>query len=148
MKDLNFSSRSSRRRLLILLAACPIASAQQLRGRWSATVQGRTLGGTWTAQPHKEPDAAFGTWTLLDHSGKRMAFGTWSARKAEGIWEGRWLAEVDRGRRHEGSWTARLDKPGSLPLIDLFTSALDRVINGTWRTGSGLSGAWSIKADR
>jgi hypothetical protein len=148
MKDLNPSSRPSRRRLLLLLATCPIAAAQQLRGRWSATAGGRTLSGTWTAQPHEETDAAFGTWTLLDRSGKRMVYGTWSARKAKDTWEGRWLAEVDRGRKYEGSWMARLGKPGSLPLIDLFRSASDRIVSGTWRSDSGLSGAWSIQADR
>jgi len=138
----------SRRTLLLVLAACPTAKAQRLRGRWGATVGEHEMGGTWTAQPHAETDAAYGTWSLLDRAGRRRVSGTWSARKVKEKWEGRWQAEVEGGRKHAGSWTVRGDKPGPLPLIDLFRLALGQIVSGTWQSDGRLSGSWSIRADR
>jgi hypothetical protein len=148
MKELDRTCQSSRRSFLWLLACGLNAEAQEHRGRWRATFQGRTMGGTWTAQPHSEPDAAYGTWSLLDPAGKRLARGTWGAGKIRDQWEGRWRAEVDGGGKHAGSWTAKVDGEGSLPMIDLFRLAVEQAVSGTWRSDSRLSGTWSIQANR
>ena len=124
------------------------AGTEQLSGGWSATIGGRTVGGGWTAEPHEEPDAAWGTWSLLDRSGGRLASGAWGARKAKDEWQGRWEAEVYRCGTYSGSWAARLGIARSSPLIDLFRSAMDEAVSGTWKADRGLAGAWSIRADR
>ncbi len=148
MVDQGRTDFPSRRKVLLLLMVCPHAKAQELRGRWSAAVGQHRLGGTWTARPHSEPDAAYGTWSLLSSGGKQLASGTWSARKSTEKWEGRWQAEVDRGGEQAGSWTARVGKSGELPLIDLFRLAADQIVAGSWQSDSRLAGTWSIKANR
>jgi hypothetical protein len=143
----NGANLFSRRKLLLCLAACRFANAQELKGRWGATAGQREFGGTWTARPGDEPETATGTWTLLDPNWRPLASGTWSARKRKAGWEGRWQAEVAGGVKHSGSWTAQIGGSGSVPMMDLFRLAFDHTVAGVWRSDSRASGNWSIKAD-
>ena len=134
--------------LALILAGAIRAERVQLTGSWSATANGRTLAGTWTAQPHEEADAAWGAWSLVDRSGRLLGSGSWTARKEKDRWRGLWNAEVTGGGAYSGSWTAQLSVSDSLPLFELFRAAVNEVVSGTWSADRGQSGAWSIRADQ
>lgn len=134
--------------LALILTGAIRAEPVQLAGSWSATANGRTLAGAWTAQPGEEADAAWGAWSLVDRSGRLLGSGSWTARKEKEGWRGRWNAGVTRGDAYSGIWTAELDVSDSRPLIELVRAAVKEVVSGTWSADRGQSGAWSIRANQ
>jgi len=139
--------RMSRRAIVPVLVAAPLLSQKrELRGRWGATDERRTLGGNWTAYAQPDPEVSGGTWTVFDTGGRTVAEGTWAVTKAKGGWRGNWRAEAAGGRVLTGSWTSSSALPASRRLEDLLLSALTETVSGTWRTG-GHSGRWSIQTD-
>ena len=137
----------SRRSALCLLAmGRSVFPAERLFGTWSATAGQRTLGGTWTAEPHEEADSAWGTWSLVDRSGRRIASGTWGTRKANGKWQGQWRAEADGRGSYSGGWTAEVTLDASASMFALLQAAVSDVVSGSWSAPRRLSGEWSIRA--
>ena len=116
-------------------------------GTWSAaTSTGRTVMGTWTANPDSTGRAVTGTWTLSDGQGRAVMTGGWSAAKAPTQWNGAWRANaVGRTEEYSGTWTSSVDLKGDATFAELFEKAAQSVVSGNWRAGT-QSGAWSIRA--
>ena len=135
--------------LLLLLCCAPGVWAQDRgwSGTWTASGAGKTLGGTWTARPHNQPNVSSGTWVIVDASGKPILTGSWSARKADKSWVGTWQARVSSssGGVYSGSWTAESPVASASQFVGLFEYALTNTTRGTWRIGS-QSGQWAISA--
>ena len=135
-----------------LFVAVAEARAQEapVRARpnvWSATsTAGLKLAGTWTAAEDPATGAVRGTWTLINAQGVTMARGTWAAAKAETGWTGGWRAIVEgRSGEYSGTWTARVKLKPDAKFADLFATAADSAVSGTWRA-AGHSGSWAIQA--
>ena len=126
-----------------------VRAASARSGSWSATNRGGlTLAGAWTAVPDTMKGTVTGTWTLVDAQGKTLAGGAWSAARSPTRWTGAWRAAIaGRAGEYSGTWTARVDLKPKARFADLFEKAIDAVVSGTWRAGSG-SGAWSIRTSK
>jgi len=123
-------------RILAMLAASSVlASGAELRGSWSASsTNGRSFGGTWTAEAHKESGGVTGTWTLREAAGKILMSGSWSASKSPQAWNGAWRAIVaGGGGEYSGTWTAETALASKSLLADLFESAVRAAVTGTWK---------------
>jgi hypothetical protein len=131
--------------LATLAVSSVLASGAEIRGSWSASSNnGRSFGGTWTAEAHKDSGGVTGTWTLREAAGKVLMSGGWSASKSPQAWNGAWRAIVAGGGEYSGTWTAETALASKSVLADLFESAVRAVVNGTWKVGV-YSGAWSIR---
>jgi hypothetical protein len=132
--------------LATLAVSSVLASGAELRGSWSASSNsGRSFGGTWTAEAHKESGGVTGTWTLREAAGKILMSGSWSASKSPQAWNGAWRAIVaGSAGEHAGTWTAQSPLAPESSLADLFESAVRAVVTGTWKAGA-YSGSWSIR---
>jgi hypothetical protein len=99
--------------LTALAVSTMLALGAELHGAWSASSSnGRSLGGTWTAEAHQESGGVTGTWTLRETTGKILASGVWSASKAPKAWDGAWrsIAAVGgtwKAGGYSGSWSIR-----------------------------------------
>jgi hypothetical protein len=133
--------------LAMLAVSSVLASGAEMRGSWSASsTNGRSFGGTWTAEAHKESGGVTGTWTLRESAGKVLMSGVWSASKSPQAWNGAWRAIVAGGSGdYSGTWTAEGALAPESRLADLFESAIRAVVSGTWKVGA-YSGAWSVRA--
>jgi hypothetical protein len=145
--------------LLSLVAAEPSgAHAAALQGAaradqrarpntWSArSSTGLTLMGTWTAVPDQTSGAVTGTWTLVDTQGETVARGGWSAAKSTTGWTGAWRSAVSGSKiEYSGTWSAGVDLKANAPFAELFETAAQAAVSGSWRAGR-QSGAWSIRA--
>jgi hypothetical protein len=133
--------------LTALAVSTMLALGAELHGAWSASSSnGRSLGGTWTAEAHQESGGVTGTWTLRETTGKILASGVWSASKAPKAWDGAWRSIVAGGAgEYSGTWTATTALAPQSQMADLFESALRAAVGGTWKAG-GYSGSWSIRA--
>ena len=124
----------------------PSVLGRQRVNTWAArSSDGLTMGGTWTVIEHLKTGGVTGTWTLLDAQGRTVASGGWSAAKSTAGWTGSWRAAA-AGQRGEytGTWTAKVGlKPGG-GFADLFATAIETAVSGTWRAGP-RSGAWTIQ---
>jgi hypothetical protein len=136
---------------VIVLATTAGAQTPALRGTWSATGAGRTLQGTWTAEPvANRPDAVQGTWTLVNDASQTVMGGTWSAAKNARAWSGSWQARIvsrdnPNGRVVSGTWrgdAVRSSTATTLP--DLLRRAQDQPATGVWNA-AGRSGGWSLR---
>jgi len=118
-------------------------------GAWSATTSsGAPLAGTRTALLDTIRGTVTGTWTLVDAQGKTLVGGAWSAAKSPTRWTGAWRAAIaGRAGEYSGTWAARVDLKPNARFTELFEKAIDAVVSGTWRAGSG-SGAWSIRTSK
>lgn len=114
---------------------------------WAArSSTGLMLAGTWTVTVDKAAGTAMGRWTLADAAGRTVAEGGWSAAKSPTGWAGGWRAvAVGRNTEYAGSWKAALDSSVDAPFADLFATAAQAAVNGTWQAGR-QSGQWSIRA--
>lgn len=130
----------------MILAQAPLLR-KTWTGRWEATASGRTIGGTWTARDYGDPEECGGQWTLQLEPGKVLLEGTWNARRRRGAWDGAWVAQVLRGGRYQGAWSARIRIPGNLPIHEMFELARKEPVSGTWTESSGKRGVWTIRAD-
>jgi hypothetical protein len=133
--------------LASLAASSVLASGAEIRGSWSASsTNGRSFGGTWTAEAHQASGGVTGTWTLRETAGKILLSGVWSASKSSQAWNGAWRAIVAGGSgEYSGTWTAETTLAPESRLADLFESAIRAVVTGTWKVGA-YSGAWSVRA--
>ena len=124
----------------------PSAPGQRRVNTWAArSSDGLTVGGTWTVIEHLKTGGVTGTWTLRDAQGRTVASGGWSAAKSTAGWTGSWRAAAT-GQRGEytGTWTAKVGlKPGG-GFADLFATAIETAVSGTWRAGP-RSGTWTIQ---
>jgi hypothetical protein len=113
---------------------------------WSArSSTGVALAGTWTGRVDPKTGAASGSWSLLDANGRPAMRGGWSAVKSTTGWSGSWRANVvGSAAEFSGVWSATGLSP-TAAFADLFASALQNVVSGTWRAGTN-SGSWSIRA--
>jgi hypothetical protein len=126
--------------------APPRAQSRQ-PNTWSATsTTGLTVGGTWTVMPLADTAMVTGTWTLVGTGGRIAANGVWSAAKTPSGWSGAWrAAAVGRPSEYSGTWRANAKVRADAAFADIFASAVNAAVRGTWRAG-GRSGAWSIRA--
>jgi hypothetical protein len=160
----NARRRLSRKPLLVVCLLCLVAlegtpvQSEALQGRaagdqrarpntWSArSSTGQTLAGTWTAVADPSSGTVSGTWTLVDAEGKAVTRGGWSAAKSRTGWTGSWRAAVSGSRiEYAGTWSAGVNLAPDAALADLFKSAVQAVVSGTWRAGR-QRGTWSIRA--
>ena len=118
-------------------------------GAWTATTSsGAPLAGMWTALLDTIHGTVTGTWTLVDAQGKTLAGGAWSAARSPTRWTGAWRAAIaGTAGEYSGTWTARVDLKPNARFADLFQKAIEAVVSGTWRAGTG-SGAWSIRTSK
>ena len=123
------------------------ASVRDTRsGTWSATSGTLALMGTWTAAVDTAHNTVTGTWTLMDAERKTVAFGGWAAAKANDQWTGGWRANVTgRPGEYSGAWVSTITVKPTAKFADLFESAIQTIVSGTWSSGAN-SGAWSIRA--
>ena len=126
--------------------AAPRAQGRQLN-TWSATsTTGLMVGGTWTVMPLADTTTVTGTWTLVGTGGRIVANGVWSAAKSPSGWTGAWrAAAAGRTTEYSGTWRANTKVRADAPFADIFASAVNAAVSGTWRAG-GRSGAWSVRA--
>jgi hypothetical protein len=126
-----------------------LGNARSRSGTWSARAgSGLTLIGTWTAVADTTKGTVIGTWTLVDAEGRTLGGGGWSAAKSASRWTGAWRAVVSgREGEYSGTWTAGVDLAENARFVDLFETALQAVVRGTWRAGR-QSGAWTIRASK
>jgi hypothetical protein len=122
----------------MLAVSSVLASGAEIRGSWSASsTNGRSFGGTWTAETHKESGGVTGTWMLREATGKILMSGVWSASKSPQAWNGAWRAIVAGGAgEYAGTWAAEATLATESRLADLFESALRAVVTGTWKVGA------------
>ncbi|MEJ2110030.1 MAG: SH3 domain-containing protein [Acidobacteriota bacterium] len=113
---------------------------------WRATtINGRTVGGTWTGNVNISTGTASGSWAVVNGSNRIVLQGTWSAIKYEREWRGSWRALVNgKSREYSGAWISRLKLDPNSTLVQLFEQAENEEINGTWQS-AGQSGSWSIR---
>lgn len=117
-----------------------------LSGSWSAINGSRTYMGTWTAIPDTARDGAIGTWTLVDEHGATVAFGGWSAAKSATRWAGGWHANITgQAGAYSGTWTSSVGLNVTARFTELFATAAQSIVRGTWSSGD-RSGAWAIRA--
>jgi hypothetical protein len=116
---------------------------------WAArSSTGLTLGGTWTATEDPKAGTVTGTWTLLNGQGRTTASGAWSAAKSPTGWTGNWrAAAAGRPGEYTGTWTAAVDIKGGAGFAELFASAAQSAVSGSWRAGR-QSGAWTIQVSK
>ena len=132
----------------VLGQSTTIVRRDTLSGTWGATNGSVRFAGTWTAIPDTARGTVIGTWTLADPQGTTLAFGGWAAAKSGTRWTGGWRANVTgRADEYSGTWASSIALEANARFIELFETAAQTIVSGTWKSG-GRSGAWSIRVAR